>query len=290
MMNGINYNALMGNSGLYSNQSSSIFDEAVKNATAANSKAAESKADNRQANADKDTYEHSASTNKAGYSRPSYIRNNTKAETETKYKALDADGIQEGIELSDKAKALLKELKEKYGDKMEIAVAEWSSDDEQDYYAGLTDKAYSVLINPELLEQMANDDEVKQKYMDILGGADDKFNALKEGLGEDAENIKGFSITINADGEVSYAVKLMKDIAESSKANAEKTQEERIEERREEKKKAEKERLEKVEAESIEELIEAVKEKLHPETVEKEDENVEEQEAEKVVIAEAGMN
>ncbi len=288
MMNGINYDALMGNSGLYSNQSSSILEEAVRNATAANNKTAESKADNRQANADKDTYEHSASTNKAGYSRPSYIRNNTK--TETKYKALDADGIQEGVKLSDKAKAVLKELKEKYGDQMEIAVAEWSSDDEQDYYASLTDKAYSVLINPELLEQMANDDEVKQKYMDVLGGADDKFSALKEGLGEDAEHIKGFSITIDADGEVSYAVKLMKDIAESSRANSEKTQEERIEERREAKKKAEKERLEKVEAESIDELIKAIKEKLHPETVEEEDENVEEQEAEKVVISEAGMN
>ena len=289
-MNGINYNALMGNSGLYSNQSSSILEDAVKNAAAAGAKAAEKKTDNRQANADKDTYEHSTGANKAGYSRPSYIRNNTKTETETKYKALDADGVQEGIELSDKAKAVLKELKEKYGDQMEIAVAEWSSDDEQDYYASLTDKAYSVLINPELLEQMANDDEVKQKYMDVLGGADDKFSALKEGLGEDAERIKGFSITIDADGEVSYAVKLMKDIAESSRANSEKTQEERIEERREARKKAEKERLEKVEAESIEELIEAVKKKLHPETVEKEDENVEEQEAEKVVIAEAGMN
>ena len=285
-MNGINYNALTGNSGLYSNQSGSIMDEAVKNAAAANSRTAEAKTDNRQANADKDTYEHGTQTVRAGYSRPDYSATKTNS---NKYKALDANGIQEGITLSDKAKKVLEELRKKFGNNMDISVAEWSTDEEQDYYASLSSKEYSVLINPELLEKMADDDELKAKYMDIIGGADDKYEELKSQLGEDADLVKGFSITIDADGEVSYAVKLMKDMVESNKAKQEKAYEERVEERREERRKAEKERYERFEADSIEELVKALKERLHPEDAEEAEEDAQET-AEKVVVSESDLN
>ena len=103
-------------------------------------------------------------------------------------------------------------------------------------------------------------------------------------LGEDADKVSGFSITMDKDGSVSYAVKLLKDMAESSKADK-KTEQERMEEKRAEKKQAEKERQEKVvqkkqetekiEASSIEELIKKIKEKLHPEDTEALDETEE---------------
>lgn len=254
-MNGINYNTLLNNTGLYSNRSTS--NDVVQQYASANARNKQA-ADSKQANADKDTYEHSAVNTKAGYERPKSV---------DKYKALDANGVQEGIKLSDKAKNLLEELRKKYGN-MSISVAEWSTDEEQDYYAGLTDKDYSVLINPELLEKMAADDSVREQYESVLGNAGKASETLKAELAEDADKIKSFSITMDADGKVSYAVKLLKNMTEQSK-NSTKTQKERIEEQRAErkdqaKKREEKLETEKIEADSIEGLIAAIKEKLYP--------------------------
>ena len=153
---------------------------------------------------------------------------------------------------------------------MNISVAEWSSDEEQDYYAGLTDKDYSVLINPELLEKMAADDSVREQYESVLSDAGKASETLKTELGEDVDKVKSFSITMDADGKVTYAVKLLKDMTEQSK-NSTKTQKDRIEEKRaerkeQEKKSEEKLETEKIEADSMEGLIAAIKEKLHPST------------------------
>lgn len=256
-MNGINYNTLLNNTGLYSNRSTS--NDVVQQYAAANARNKQT-ADSRQANADKDTYEHSTVSAKAGYEKP---------KSTGKYKALDSNGVQEGIKLSDNAKNLLEELRKKYGN-MDISVAEWSTDEEQDYYAGLTDKDYSVLINPELLEKMAADDSVREQYESVLGNAGKASETLKEELGEDVDKIKSFSITMDADGKVTYAVKLLKNMAEQSKNNT-KTQKERLEDqraaRKEEAKKQEEElETEKIEADSIEGLIAAIKEKLYPTT------------------------
>lgn len=216
-----------------------------------------------QTSVDQDTYEHSTQVKKAGYEKPKSV---------DKYKALDANGVQEGIKLSDKAQKLLEELRKKYG-KMDIAVAEWSTDEEQDYYAGLTDKEYSVLINPELLEKMAADDSVRAQYESVLDNAGQSMETIKSELGEDADKIKSFSITMDADGNTKYAVQLIKDMTEKNKNNNKVSdsdkQQERIEKKRTEKKEQEKERLEKletekIEADSLEALIAAIKEKLNP--------------------------
>lgn len=254
-MNGINYNTLLNNTGLYSNRATS--NDVVQQYAAANARNKQA-ADSRQANADKDTYEHSTVNAKAGYEKP---------KSTGKYKALDSNGVQEGIKLSDKAKNLLEELRKKYGN-MSISVAEWSTDEEQDYYAGLTDKDYSVLINPELLEKMAADDSVREQYESVLGNAGKASETLKEELGEDVDKIKSFSITMDADGKVTYAVQLLKNMTEQSK-NSTKTQKERLEEQRAERREEAKEQeekleTEKIEADSIEGLIAAIKEKLYP--------------------------
>lgn len=265
-MNGINYNTLLSNTGLFSNRSTNKDTVKFKSTSNAESKKAD---DSRQANADKDTYEYSGRARdvKAGYERPKRVESQ-----ENKYKSLDSNGIQEGIELSDAAKKLLEELRQKYGN-MDISVAEWSTDEEQDYYASLTDKEFSVLINPELLEKMAADESVREQYESILGNAGAAADTLKEELGEDADKIKSFSITVDADGTVSYAVQLLKDMAEKtkndSKAAEDEKQQERIEKRRADRKEQEKKRLEKletekIEADSIEGLIAAIKEKLYP--------------------------
>lgn len=252
-MNGINYNAALGNTNLYSNKSTA--NEAVKNAVST----VAGKADEKTVNAYQDTYERSTQVKKAGYERPKSV--------ESKYKAIDANGIQEGIKLSDKAQQLLKDLREKYTN-MDIAVAEWSTDEEQEYYAGRTSKEFSVLINPELLEKMAADDSVRAQYEEVFANAGKSMETMKSELGADADKVKNFSITMDADGKIKYTVQLIKDMTEknkeSSKVSESDKQKERIEEKRAQKKEEEKAKTEKIEADSIENLIKAIKEKLNP--------------------------
>ena len=76
--------------------------------------------------------------------------------------AKEVNDKRESVELSDDAKDLLKRLKKKYGN-MDFVVANYSSDEEaQRYLAGGT-KDYSVLIEPEVLEKMAADEETEKK-------------------------------------------------------------------------------------------------------------------------------
>lgn len=266
-MNGINSNTMLSNTGLYTNKQTA--NEAVKNAV----NTVAGKADDKSANAYQDTYEHATQVKKAGYDRPK--------STEAKYKAIDANGIQEGIKLSDKAKGLLEELRKKYKN-LDISAAEWSTDEEQDYYASRTDKEFSVLINPELLEKMASDDSARAQYEDVLANAGKSMETMKNELGADADKVKNFSITMDADGKVKYAVQLIKDMTEKSKGDNKVSesdkQKERIEEKRAQKKEKEKLEAEKIEADSIEGLIAAIKEKLNPT-----------QQPEKVTIRDEGM-
>lgn len=262
-MNGINYSSLLSNTNLFSNQTKSVQEDTKYKAGSLVEK--ESSA---VENADHDTVEINGQSRvqKAGYDRPKRVQQ----KPEERYKALDANGIQDGIKLSDAAMDLLKELREKYGN-MEISVAKWSTDEEQDYYARGCKKDYSVLIDPELLEKMAADESVRAEYESVLDQAGDKSAALEEALGEDADKIKSFSISIDANGKVSYAVQLIKDFeernakrAEASEKSAEEIREEKLEERRAKRREDEKDRLERITADSMDELIEKIKNKLYP--------------------------
>jgi hypothetical protein len=276
-MNGIDYSSLMSNTGLFSNVS---FSGTLTEATSKKqTKATDTKDSATQTNTDKDTYEHSSSTQvKAGYDKPKSVAAPTEETTEStaKYKTIDSDGIQEGVELSDAAKELLKELREKYGDTMEISVANWSTDEESDYYASLTSKDYNVLINPELLEKMAADESVREQYESIISSASETSDKLAQELGDDYDSIESFSINIDADGNTTYVVKLLKEMTESNKTNSKtlaEKQQERLEEKKEEEKaeekKAEKEEQQeeleeeleenRIEASTLDELIEKIK-------------------------------
>ena len=262
-MNGINYSSLLSNTNIFSGQTKSVQDE-----TKYKTGSLKEKESGTVENSDRDTVEINGQSRvqKAGYDKPKYVQQRP----EQKYKALDANSVQEGIKLSDAAMDLLKELREKYGN-MEISVAKWSTDEEQDYYARGCKKDYSVLIDPELLEKMAADESVRAEYEAVLDQAGDKSAELKEALGEDADKIKSFSISMDANGKISYAVQLIKDFeernakrAESAEKSAEEIREERLEERRAKKREDEKERLERITADSMDELIEKIKNKFYP--------------------------
>ena len=248
-MNGINSNTTLGNTNLYTNKQTA--NDIVKSAV----NTVAGKADDKSAGVYQDTYEHAAQTKKAGYDRPKSV--------ETKYKAIDSNGVQEGVKLSDNAKKLLEELRKKYGN-MDISVAQWSSDEEQDYYAARTDKEFSVLINPELLEKMAADDSVRAQYEEVFANAGKSMETMKSELGADADKVKNFTVTMDADGKVKYAVQLIKDMTEKNKENDKVSASDKQKERLEEKRAQKKEQAEKIEADSLENLIAAIREKLNP--------------------------
>lgn len=166
----------------------------------------------------------------------------------------------QGTRLSKKAQALLKELKEKYGN-MDFFVGSYSSNAEAQSYLRRGTKEYSVLIDPETLEAMANDESVRKQYEDVLSGAGDKLAELKDKLGEDADSVKSFGISIDKDGKVSYFAELDK-ISESREKQLERAKEKKAEDKKEAKRKEQaEERRERysVEADSIDALVEKIR-------------------------------
>ncbi|MBE5929494.1 MAG: hypothetical protein E7268_00345 [Lachnospiraceae bacterium] len=117
--------------------------------------------------------------------------------------------VEDEVELSEAAKNLLAELKEKYGD-IDFFVAEFSTDEEAQYYHNQSTKKYSCVIDPKTLEEMAADEAVKEKYVGIIDTADEKFDQVKEELGEDADQVKRMGITVDKDGVVTYFAELTK--------------------------------------------------------------------------------
>jgi len=185
----------------------------------------------------------------------------------------NTNGILNGVELSDGAKKILDELKEKYGENTDFFVANYSSDEEAQDYLSRGTKEYSVLIEPELLEEMARDSEAKEKYMGIIENGTKQLDEMKEELaktGKDGD-VKNIGFSVNRDGSLSFFAQLEENtkaqaerIAEKREKNAEKAareEEKRNERLRGKKGDFAKEQVKKatVKADSAEELIEKIK-------------------------------
>lgn len=150
------------------------------------------------------------------------------------------NGIQNGVELSDGAKKILEELKEKYGETTDFFVADYSTDEEAQEYLSRGTKQYSVLIEPELLEEMAKDEEVKNKYMGIIEDGTKQLDEIKEKLKESGKEgeVVNIGFSVNKDGTLSFFAKL----EQASKEQAERIAERREKKAEEAKKEEEKER------------------------------------------------
>lgn len=148
------------------------------------------------------------------------------------------------VKLSDKAKALLEELKAKYAD-TDFMVASYSSDEEAQHYLSQGNKAFSVLIDPEDLEAMANDEQVKTKTLSLLDDARQNLTGLQEQLKEEGgTSVKSLGVTINTDGKVSYFAELEK-MSQTQKDRIDKIRENKAEEKAEaDKKEAQKDKEE----------------------------------------------
>lgn len=175
----------------------------------------------------------------------------------------------EPVELSDKAKALLEELKKKYNN-MDFMIANYDSEEEASRYLSRGTKEFSVLIEPELLEEMATDDSVKEKYLGLLDDATKQLTTVKEELSDEEEaDVKHLGVTIGADGSLKFFAELEKSSAkqrERIEAAKEKKQEEKKEAAEKAEEKAKEKKVEngkvkqtKVSADSIEELIDKIR-------------------------------
>ncbi len=181
---------------------------------------------------------------------------------------VDKTEKKEQVQLSDRAKKLLEELKKNYNN-MDFIVADYETDEEASAYLAKGTKEYSVLIEPETLEEMAADEEAKAKYTGILDDAVDQLKDIKEQLGDKEDEVTHIGISVGKDGSVSYFADLEK-IGERQKEWIEKSRESKKEERTEQEKKAQEKKSQdiaaqertkktRVQANSVEELIEKIK-------------------------------
>lgn len=167
------------------------------------------------------------------------------------------------VNLSSNAKKLLEELKKTYSN-MDFIVADYENDEEAASYLARGSKEYSVLIDPETLEEMAADEETKNKYIGILEDSVGQLKDMSDKLGDKKDEVTHLGISIGKDGQVSYFADLEK-IGERQKEFIEKTRESKKEAKTEQEKKAQEElaaqeRVKKttVRAGSIDELIEKI--------------------------------
>lgn len=131
------------------------------------------------------------------------------------------------VTLSDRAKELLKELKKNYGN-IDFIVANYESDEEADSYLANGTKEFSVLIDPEELEKMAADENVKKKNLGIIEEAREKLTDMKENLGDKKGDVKRLGVSIDKNGMVTYFADLEK-MSEKQRERIEKAREEKRE-------------------------------------------------------------
>lgn len=171
------------------------------------------------------------------------------------------------VELSDRAQKLLDKLKEKYGDRMDIMVANFSTDEEAQQIMSRGTKDYSVLISVDELEKMAENEETEKELFNKIDEATGNLEKLKEQLEESGEEVKSIGISIADDGTVSYFAEIEK-LSEKQKERIDAAKEAKKEEAAKAAKEEKKEKLEKkpepvktatVKGSSIEELLENIK-------------------------------
>lgn len=106
--------------------------------------------------------------------------------------------------LSDEAKNLLAELREKYKG-YDFMVADYETDEEASRLLSQGKGEYNVLITPELLEKMASDKNEREKYESIIAGAADQFGEIENKLTEGGKSIlEKLGFTVDADGNVDF--------------------------------------------------------------------------------------
>lgn len=157
-------------------------------------------------------------------------------------------------ELSSRAQKLLEDLQKRYKN-MDFMVSSWKTDAEADAYMARGTKQYSVLIDPETLEEMAEDEEARNKFTNVLNEVPNKFDKIKKELGDKADEVTHLGISVNGKGEVSYFAEL-EQMGEKQQERIKEIRESKKEEAAKQEKSA---KRAKIKADSIEELLEKIR-------------------------------
>ena len=119
-------------------------------------------------------------------------------------------------QLSEKAQALLKKLREGYGD-MDFFVANFNDGDTAADIMSKSGKAYSVILTVEELEKMASNEKYEKEYMDRVQNARNMAEQINKEYGftspgEATNKIKvgNIGISINEDGTITFLAALEK--------------------------------------------------------------------------------
>lgn len=131
-------------------------------------------------------------------------------------------------QLSDAAKSLLKDLQKKYGN-MDFIVARYETEEEAASYLARGSKEFSVLIDPDELEQMAEDPEVCKQYTDQLDSAVEQLENMKEQIQLEEGDVLHLGVSVDQYGVKSFFADIEKANAklhEKQAANRAKTQKE----------------------------------------------------------------
>lgn len=192
----------------------------------------------------------------SAYQSNYYDRNvqQKKEKGSAKTNSADKTANKGNVQLSERAKKLLEQLRKTYKN-MDIMVADYETDEEAAAYLSRGVKEYSVLIDPDELEEMAANEDVKKKNLDMLDNAIDQLKGMKDQLSGDGQTkVTRVGVTIGKDGEMSFFAELEK-MSENQRERIEKAREEKQDARKEE----DRGKSTRVYADSVEELLEKLK-------------------------------
>ena len=179
--------------------------------------------------------------------------------------------------LSDKAAKYYEQLKKKYSDMDFVLVSNDSVDGAEQKAAKFANANRTmVLIDADKIEKMAEDEDYRNKYENIIGNANSQLDQMKQSLGSMVGNVKTYGIKIDDGGNASFFAVVDKSLSaqkeriakksEQKKADAVKAAKKKQETRRKEKtqekeKTSESDDVETIEASSIEDLIKKLNDK-----------------------------
>lgn len=166
--------------------------------------------------------------------------------------------------LSEKASSYYEELKAKHGDVEFVLVSNDKKDIAKEYTSNLvSDKSMIVLISEDEVEQMAIDENLRNKNETLIEDAKLQIPGLLEELKKSGTEVKSFGMEFNDDGTASYFAVVDKSMAAQKERIEAKQEEKRAEKKADEKEAARKEDLVTVSANSMDELIKKIQDVVY---------------------------
>ena len=148
-------------------------------------------------------------------------------------------------QLSEKAAKYYEQLKKKYSDMDFVLVSNDEVDNAEKKAAKYANPSRTmVLIDADKIEKMAEDENYRKKYEDIIGNAGTQLDQMKDTLGSLVGNVNTYGIKVDDNGNTSFFAVVDKSLS-AQKERIEEKAKQKAADRKENQAKVEKERLEK---------------------------------------------